>query len=220
MPSIQPMFPLPFAFDRHPDPARLNAALRALFLAHDSDADRNPNPYTERNAALFESRFNLFRWPDPAIAELREFCLSRTLQLVQQLNGHPPEVMRRLRLTIESWFHVTRRHGWFGPHNHPNASWSGVYCVDAGRPDPGMEDSGKLTFLHPHAGSAMHNDMGNDTLQPPFNIQHVGYVLQPGQLVLFPSWLLHQVTPFVGEGERITVAFNCAFVLEPAPATI
>jgi predicted 2-oxoglutarate/Fe(II)-dependent dioxygenase YbiX len=56
----------------------------------------------------------------------------------------------------------------------------------------------------------MHNDMGNDSLQPPFNIQHLGYVLQPGQLVLFPSWLLHHVTPFAGEGERITVAFNCA----------
>ena len=32
-----------------------------------------------------------------------------------------------------------------------------------------------------------------------------------GQLVLFPSWVLHDVKPFEGEGERITVAFNCWF---------
>jgi uncharacterized protein (TIGR02466 family) len=209
--TIQSLFPVPFAFDQHPAAARLNPALRTLFLAREGDADRNRDPYTERNDALFESRFDLFRWPDAAIAELREFCMARTLQLVQQLNGHPPERMRTLRLNVESWFHITRRHGWFGVHNHPNAAWSGVYCVDAGRPDPGHEDSGKLTFLHPNASAAMHTDVGNESLQPPFNIQHVGYVLEPGQLVLFPSWLLHYVTPFVGEGERITVAFNCAF---------
>jgi uncharacterized protein (TIGR02466 family) len=213
VPTIQPLFPVPFAFERHPAPERLNARLRALFLAREGAGASNPTPYTERNAALFESRFDLFRWPDPEIAELREFCLSRLLQVVQQLNGHPPERMRQLRLSLESWFHVTRRGGYFGVHNHPNASWSGVYCVDAGQPDPGSDDSGKLTFLHPYAVAAMHTDLGNEALRPPFNVQHVGYVLEPGQLVLFPSWLLHHVTPFLGEGERITVAFNCAFNL-------
>jgi hypothetical protein len=29
-----------------------------------------------------------------------------------------------------------------------------------------------------------------------------------GQLVLFPSWLLHAVRPYRGERERISVAFN------------
>ena len=56
-------------------------------------------------------------------------------------------------------------------HNHPNASWSGVYCVDAGAPDPDVEDSGKLTFLHPHANGGMHVDPGNDELVPPFNVR-------------------------------------------------
>ena len=211
VPTIHPLFPVPFAFDAHPAPAPLNAALRALFLSREGQADANPDPYTERNAALFESRFDLFQWPDPAVAELREFCLSRTLQVVQQLNQHPPAQMGRMRLSVESWFHITRRGGWFGAHNHPNASWSGVYCVDDGQPDPGNPDGGKLTFLHPNPVAGMHTDPGNEALQPPFNLQHVGYLLQPGQLVLFPSWLLHVVTPFTGGGERITVAFNCSF---------
>lgn len=213
MPAIRPMFPVPFAFDQHPAPLQLNAALRTLFLAreHDGATFANQHPYTERNAPLFESRFDLFAWPQPEIAELREFCLSRTLQLVQELNSYDPDFMRRLRMSIEAWFHVTRRHGWFGIHNHPNASWSGVYCVAAGDTDADAPDSGKLTFLHPHAMAGMHTDPGNDLLRQPFNVAHAGYVLEPGQLVLFPSWLLHHVTPFQGEGERITVAFNCAF---------
>ncbi len=210
--TVHPMFPVPFAFDRHPAPGPLNAALRALFLSREGTAlYRNPDPYTERNESLFESRFDLFQWPEPEIIELRELCLSRTLQVVQRLNGYPPERMRAMGIKVESWFHITRRHGFFGVHNHPNASWSGVYCVEAGRPDPGSEDSGKLTFLHPDAAGVMYADHGNAALKPPFNVQHVGYVLRPGDLVLFPSWLLHHVTPFNGEGERITVAFNCAF---------
>jgi hypothetical protein len=206
------MFPVPFAFDRHPAPEALNAALRTLFLAREAlPPYRNPDPYTERNDALFESRFDLFQWPEPEVAQLREFCLSRLLQLVQGINGYSAERTRGLRLKLESWCHVTRRGGSFGVHNHPNASWSGVYCVDPGRGDPGNDDSGKLTFLHPHAHAGMYVDSGNVAARPPFNIQHVGYVLRAGDLVLFPSWLLHHVTPFAGDGERITVAFNCAF---------
>ena len=211
MPTIQPMFATPLAFDTHPAPGPLNAALRALFLRRESEGFANPSPYTERNASLFESRFDLFQWPEPEIAELREFCMPRVWQLVQTLNGHAPAAMRQWRMTVESWFHITRRNGWFGVHNHPNASWSGVYCVDAGRPDADVADSGKLTFLHPSATAVMHTDLGNEALRPPFNVEHAGYVLEPGQLVLFPSHLLHHVTPFAGEGERITVAFNCAF---------
>ena len=211
MPTIQPMFATPLAFDTHPAPGPLNAALRALFLRRESEGFANPSPYTERNASLFESRFDLFQWPEPEIAELREFCMPRVWQLVQTLNGHAPAAMRQWRMAVESWFHITRRNGWFGVHNHPNASWSGVYCVDAGRPDADVADSGKLTFLHPSTTAVMHTDLGNEALCPPFNVQHAGYVLEPGQLVLFPSHLLHHVTPFAGEGERITVAFNCAF---------
>ena len=36
---------------------------------------------------------------------------------------------------------------------------------------------------------------------------------RPGELVMFPSWVLHDVKPFEGEGERITIAFNCWFNL-------
>jgi uncharacterized protein (TIGR02466 family) len=29
-----------------------------------------------------------------------------------------------------------------------------------------------------------------------------------GRLVMFPSWLLHQVRPYTGTAERISIAFN------------
>ena len=29
-----------------------------------------------------------------------------------------------------------------------------------------------------------------------------------GLMLIFPSWLIHQVYPFIGEGERRSIAFN------------
>jgi hypothetical protein len=96
------------------------------------------------------------------------------------------------------------------------AAWSGVYCVNPGRNDADKPDSGLLSFLNPFLASAMYVDVSNTKLRAPFapHIRHVK--MEPGQLVLFPSWVLHDVKPFEGEGERVTVAFNCWFSLEGA----
>ena len=50
----------------------------------------------------------------------------------------------------------------------------------------------------------------------PYGMGNMSLRLRPGQLVMFPSWLLHQVTPFEPEGDglRITVAFNARFRLD------
>ncbi|MBV8975382.1 MAG: hypothetical protein JOY74_09680, partial [Sinobacteraceae bacterium] len=79
------------------------------------------------------------------------------------------------------------------------------------RHDPDTDESGLLSFVNPAVVSAMHVDPAVANLRVPFApyIRHVR--LEPGQLVLFPSWILHDVKPFQGEGERITVAFNCRF---------
>ncbi len=211
--QIRPMFALPFVFCQHPDPGRMNMALRELFLVREKEGARyaNPGPQTERNAALFESRFDVFSWPEPDVVELRDFCLSRLMHTVAQLNGYDEKTMSALGVKTDAWFHVTRRNGYFGVHNHPLASWSGVYCVAPGRNDASEPDSGKLTFVTPHHMSGMYVDAGSEFLKPPFGVQNFGLLLEAGQLVLFPSSVLHQVLPFQGEGERITVAFNCSF---------
>jgi uncharacterized protein (TIGR02466 family) len=213
MAQIIPHFAAPFAFEQHPNASALNADLRALFLKRETEGSKyaNPNPYTVRNKDLFESHFDLFDWPEPIIAELREFCLGNLLRTVAQLNQYDLAFMKRINIATDAWFHITRRNGFFGVHNHPMASWSGVYCVDSGRHDADQPDSGKLSFVNPNITGNMYVDAGSAALQNPFNMGNMGYSLAAGQLVLFPSWIPHYVMPFYGEGERITVAFNCAF---------
>lgn len=213
MSQITPLFAVPFVFVSHPQPEPLNSRLRELFIVREAEGARyaNPSPYTERNAPVFESRFDLFAWPQPEIMQLRDFCLSHLLRSIGQLSGFDEGTLRGINVKTDAWFHITRRNGYFGVHNHPLASWSGVYCVTPGVDDAGEPDSGKLTFITPHHASGMYVDAGSEHLQLPFGIQNFGICLKAGQLVLFPSFLLHHVLPFQGEGERITVAFNCAF---------
>jgi hypothetical protein len=103
----------------------------------------------------------------------------------------------------------------FSLHNHPMASWSGVYCVDNGY--DGEAQTGELVFLHPAASANMFLDLSVANLPLPWGNRPKSYLLRPGQLVLFPSWMLHQVLPYHGPRERITVAFN-AWFRKAAPA--
>lgn len=217
-PEIINLFSVPFARSQHPTAERLNPALKRFIYAQERSGPPNPRPFTLRNGAVFESDFNLFRMSDPAVQELKGFCWNQLLTLIASLNGYDLPTLNRLNIFNDCWFHITRRGGFFGVHNHPNASWSGVYCVDPGRHDPGKRESGMLTFVNPMLTTAMHVDAGNANLQLPFAPHIATISLEAGELVLFPSWLLHDVKPFEGEGERITIAFNCWFTLQDLSA--
>jgi uncharacterized protein (TIGR02466 family) len=212
-PELVNMFAVPFTFSRYPEHGRLNAALTRYLLSQEKAGAANPRPLTQRNAALFESHFNLFRENDAAVQELKVFCWDQLLAVIGRLNGYDLATLQRLQIYNDCWFHVTRRGGFFGLHNHPNASWSGVYCVDPGQHDPGHKDSGLLSFVNPMIMGAMHMDAGVARMQLPYGYQIASVPLEAGQLVLFPSWVLHDVKPFQGQGQRITIAFNCWFTL-------
>ena len=216
-PELVTMFAVPFGVTSHPGHEQLNPRLKEVIFDLERRNAANPRPLTPRNAALFESDFNFFRVENEAVHELRTFCWEQLLSLIGRLNSYDLPTLQRLQIFNSCWFHVTRQGGFFGVHNHPNASWSGVYCVDPGRGDPNKPENGLLTFLNPTALTAMYMDPGMYNMRLPFGHQEPRLRLEAGQLILFPSWVLHHVTPFEGEGERITVAFNCWFKFsEPA----
>ena len=213
--EVTPFFAVPFGFAKLENCTALNAELRELFLQRAAQGPRyaNPRPLTQRNREVFESEFQIFRWPEPCVQQLKEFCWSHMLQMIGALNGYDSATVARLLIYNDAWFHVTRRGGFFALHNHPNASWSGVYCVDPGQSDVDKPDSGLLSFVSPAVISSMYMDAATANLRVPFSPSIRILRLEPGQLVVFPSWILHDVKPFQGEGVRVTVAFNCWFEL-------
>jgi uncharacterized protein (TIGR02466 family) len=211
--QIVPAFAVPFIETDLPQCEALNAQLRELLLAREAAGERYRNPATSMriNPGLFESDFTLFAAPEPAIQQLREFCWGALSRAIAQLNGYSAAQMARLEIASHTWFHITRKGGYFGLHNHPMASWSGAYCVDAGEGNGGHPESGALHFANPLQLANMFVDAANNHIRAPYGMTGKTYHFRPGQLVLFPSWVNHEVLPFQGEGTRITVAFNCWF---------
>ena len=158
---------------------------------------------------LFESEFGLFSWPQPCVQQLKRFCLDSLALAVVQVNGYSPQDAQHLQIFNHTWFHITRQGGYMGSHNHPMASWSGVYCVATGGDDPNNPDSGVLRFHDPRNSVNMYMDAGNSNWIDPWSPGQLSFKLKPGQLVMFPSFLMHEVATHSGPEERITVAFNC-----------
>lgn len=86
-------------------------------------------------------------------------------------------------------------------HVHPTAHISGVYYVTA--PPGALEEKstdGKIRFYDPRPRANMN--------QLFTQITRHSEAPNPGDVIVFPSWLEHSVAPFRGEGERICIAFN------------
>ena len=209
---VRPVFAVPLAEGRFPQPARLNRELETLMLARETDEYRNPSPSHTPQAETFESRFNLFRWTEPCVQELREFVLGGVARVAAQASELPPARFAQLTMHNHTWYHVSRYAGSFVAHNHPFASWSAVYCVRAGEAVPEHPDSGLLRLFDPRSGANGYLDGANRQVRAPYAVKPLELRLEEGQLVIFPSYLFHEVTPFYGRDTRITVATNCWFV--------
>src|SRR5690242_15370095 len=181
--NIFPLFASPIVDSGLADCAALNARLRELFLNWESDPSRKRSsaPTGVVKVAVYESDFSLFDNPEPDIQALAQFCLQHVGYVVQQLNGYSSEEMQRLRIS---------------QHNHPMASWSGVYCVDPGDTVPDKPNNGALRFLEARTTASMYLDAGNAHWREPYGFGETAFNLRAGQLLLFPSYLMHEVAPY------------------------
>lgn len=208
---VQPLFAVPFGEVRLEPCERLNQELEALFLQRETQEHRNPTPSHVPQAETFESRFNLFRWPETCVQELRHFMLDAVARMVIETTTLRAEDIARLKFHNHTWFHISRYAGSFIAHNHPLASWSAVYCVRAGETAPHQPDSGVLRFMDTRQGAGAYTDPATAPLHRAFALCPLEIRLEAGQLVLFPSYVFHEVAPFYGGDTRITVATNCWF---------
>lgn len=208
--EIKGWFATPIVVAKLPDSENLNRALTALFLEKEKAGDqyRNPVRIPTQVGNLFESTCDLFGWPDPPVQSLARECHTVLRDLVANLNGYDAAEVAKLTFQYESWFHITRTGGYQTLHYHPVASWSGIYCVHPGEKLPHRPQSGVVKFHDPRGAAFMHMDAGNGGLDSRFGSIPVYVNHEPGQLVVFPSYLMHEVLPYEGTGERIVVPFN------------
>lgn len=103
----------------------------------------------------------------------------------------------------EMWVNVLDSGGHQAMHNHANSFISGVVYLTP------THDSSRTVFMKSPGGTdfAFKNDH-EGVITGPFNAEKwISPQPEPGDLVLFPSYLMHAVPPNAGE-RRITLAMN------------
>jgi uncharacterized protein (TIGR02466 family) len=107
---------------------------------------------------------------------------------------------RALEMT-DCWVNIMPRQTVHGLHLHPHSSLSGTYYVQVPKGSPGtkFEDPRLDRFMAapPRAQSAARESR-----------PWVTFPARAGHLLLFESWLRHEVVPNAVNAERISVSFN------------
>lgn len=204
---IHPIYAVPLLQSQLPHHEIINSDLSRLFLEFESKGNTYRDS-TKRDTQhkIFESNFYLHQRQDSSIRGLFDFIEDTMKKFIQSINQYSDEQMSNLDIDMHSWFHITRKGGFQCAHNHPNASWSAIYCVSPGKPASPM--SGTVRFHDPRTGSDMYRDPANDNLQMPYRLGSWQLAHKAGQLIAFPSYLLHEVLAYDGDEPRIIVALN------------
>jgi uncharacterized protein (TIGR02466 family) len=108
----------------------------------------------------------------------------------------------RGKLKLDSlWVNVLKPGGAHSGHIHPHSAVSGTIYVAA---PPG---SGAIRFEDPRLAMLMAAPQRRDDA-PEALLPFVHVAPQPGMVLLWESWLRHEVMPSAAKGERISISFN------------
>jgi len=134
---------------------------------------------------------------DPAFAELRRL-------LVRHAAAFAKELAWNVKPKLDSlWVNLLRSGGHHSAHIHPHSILSGTFYVEV------PKDSGLIRFEDPRLPMMMAAPMRRadapEELQPFVSIEP-----RPGLLLLWESWLRHEVMPAAAKGDRLSISFNFA----------
>lgn len=183
---------------------RLNDAdqLNADLLAEGARLRSATAGVSKSNKGGWHSVGNLFDNNAACIQRLKTDAAAAVLSATQKIGAKAK--VDTLGLKLFAWMNANPPGGFNAPHTHPGAHWSGVYYV--AQPDVETGSSGKIEFLDPRT------DLPNWRMlqAPAFNAKKAIRPL-PGEMILFPSYLVHWVYPNETPEERVSIAFNATF---------
>ena len=100
------------------------------------------------------------------------------------------------------WANINGEKAYNKPHTHPNSFFSGTYYIKT------PPQSGQLIVHDPRPGVHIQLPKRNKDSLPMQLWKEVFFQPQAGQMIIFPSWVWHEVEPNQSKEPRISVAFN------------
>ena len=136
---------------------------------------------------------------DPAFAELAKLLIRHATAFANECAF---DLKRRPRLD-SLWANLLKSGGHHSGHVHPHSIISGTFYVEV------PARSGAIRFEDPRSALMMaappREEDAADDLQPFVSIEP-----RQGLLLMWESWLRHEVLAGTGRGERLSISFNFA----------
>ncbi|MAQ83465.1 2OG-Fe(II) oxygenase family protein [Psychromarinibacter halotolerans] len=153
------------------------------------------------NRGGWHSRGNLFTEKAPSFVLLSVLAEEAVKQATAAIGKAD---LDRLHMKLFGWMNINTEGAYNSPHTHPGAHWSGVYYVS--QPEADDADSGRIEFLDPRCDLGHWRILDAPALRPKKSFRP-----RAGEMILFPSYLVHWVHPNATDDERISIAFNATF---------
>lgn len=181
-------------------PAKLNAALEALSMSLAMD-DRAGNRWCEKHGYPGYTSYaslNDLPWRFPEFASLVKIIDKHALAYAKSLHWD----LRGTKPVCDSlWVNVMPEGGSHTSHIHPNSVISGTYYVAV------PEGAGPIVYEDPRLPLMMAAPPRRKDAPEAFR-SHVHVTPKMGTVMLWESWLRHEVPLNRAEGNRISVSFN------------
>jgi uncharacterized protein (TIGR02466 family) len=168
-------------------------------LAQDDEAGRGWSK--EHRYAGYTSYGSLNDLPkrDPTVADLAKLLTRHATSFAGECAF---DLSRKPRLD-SLWVNLLKSGGHHSGHVHPNSVISGTFYVEV------PKGSGAIRFEDPRSPLMMaapsRQKDAPEELQPFVSVEP-----RPGLLLMWESWLRHEVLAGTGKGERLSISFNFA----------
>ena len=175
------------------DGALLDALARSIRgLASDDRAGRRWSREHRYSGYTSYASLNDLPKRDPAFAEVARLLTRHAATFAKDCAF---DLKRKPKLD-SLWVNLLKSGGQHSGHIHPHSIISGALYVEA------PAGSGAIRFEDPRLPLMM--------AAPPRPDTFVTVEPRPGLLLMWESWLRHEVLPGAGKGERLSISFNFA----------
>ncbi|GHA20736.1 2OG-Fe(II) oxygenase-related protein [Arenicella chitinivorans] len=195
-------FPTPIYFIDVEDAEALNAFLKTRIYSWREQDATGVQRSNVRQVGAWHSTTTMSSRP-----EFASFVDLVSAQ-VQQVFGDQLYAADSHPFCLNMWANINPRQGYNRSHVHPGSLWSGVYYVQA------PENCGQLIFQDPRAQvSVMAPSLNESRERGAEHWPEVYHRAVEGRLILFPSWLRHEVEPNMSpltspDSDRVSISFN------------
>ena len=200
--EIRSCFATPVVFCQVAGAEALNKALKTTIL----ERERTGPSADHSNLGGWQSSDDFAEWGGDAGRAILHQAVVLADQLTADNSGQPVKVKWRMN----SWANINRAGHANESHTHPGCYWSGCYYVDDGGTAEDASLGGEFEIRDPRGAAPVMYAPKLSFALPGCQSMGASELIRPhaGLMLFIPSWLAHSVRPYLGEGTRISIAFN------------